>query len=204
MRCAIYARVSTRDNDLDTSNRAQEPENQARILREFCQQQGWDIIHEYVDRETGSVGSSKRPEFRRMFEDASRRKFDVVLFWSLDRFSREGVYETLQHLRRLEDWHVGFRSYTEQYLDSCGIFKDAVLSILATMARQERLRMSERIKAGMARTKAQGKPIGPPRKIIMPAALDKATKAGMSLAQMAQMFGVSRTTMHRRVKEQSA
>jgi hypothetical protein len=56
----------------------------------------------------------------------------------LDRFSREGVLETLQHLQRLNAWGVNWRSYTEAYLDSCGAFRDAVLSILATIAKQER------------------------------------------------------------------
>jgi DNA invertase Pin-like site-specific DNA recombinase len=60
------------------------------------------------------------------------------------RFSREGVLETLHHLQRLAQYGVGYRSFTEQYLDSCGVFKDAVLSILATIAKQERIRLSER------------------------------------------------------------
>src|SRR5262245_56344429 len=77
-------------------------------------------------------------------EAASRREFDLVLFWSLDRFSREGVLETLQYLRTLTSYGVGWKSFTEQYLDSCGIFRDAVLSILATIAKQERIRLSER------------------------------------------------------------
>lgn len=53
----------------------------------------------------------------------SQRKFDVVLFWSLDRFSREGVRETLKHLERLTRYGVNYRSFAEQYLDSCGLFK---------------------------------------------------------------------------------
>ena len=67
-----------------------------------------------------------------MFKDASQRKFDLVLFWALDRLSREGVYQTLQHLNRLESYGVGFRSFTEPYFDSCGVFKDAVIAIMAT------------------------------------------------------------------------
>jgi DNA invertase Pin-like site-specific DNA recombinase len=67
---------------------------------------------------------------------ASRRQFDAVLFWALDRFSREGVFETLQHLQRLTSYGVGFRSFTEQYFDSCGMFRDAVIGILAAVARR--------------------------------------------------------------------
>jgi DNA invertase Pin-like site-specific DNA recombinase len=86
-----------------------------------------------------------------MFADARARKFDLVLFWSLDRLSREGVSATLGHLERLSDYGVGWRSHTEEYLDSCGIFRDAVLGILATIAKQERIRRSERASAAIAR-----------------------------------------------------
>ena len=92
MNAALYSRVSTRD-------KGQDAENQLRQLREFCERQGWTIVREFVDHATGK--RSDRDEFQAMFAAASRREFDMVLFWSLDRFSREGVYETLQHLQRL-------------------------------------------------------------------------------------------------------
>jgi DNA invertase Pin-like site-specific DNA recombinase len=79
-----------------------------------------------------------------------------VLFWSLDRFSCEGALPTLQHLNLLESYSVGYKSYTEQYLDSTGIFKEAVVSILAIVAKQERVRLSERTEAGLARAKSKG------------------------------------------------
>jgi DNA invertase Pin-like site-specific DNA recombinase len=140
MTCALYARVSTKGK--------QDTENQLAQLREFCAKNGWSIVHEYVDRVTGK--HSDREQFQRLFQDASQRRFDLVLFWSLDRFSREGVRETLNHLERLTSYGVNWRSFTEQYLDSCGIFKDAVLGILATIAKQERVRLSERTLAGLA------------------------------------------------------
>ena len=127
---ALYARVSTRD-------RGQEVENQLAQMREFAARMGWSLVAEYIDHETGK--HSDRMQFKQMFRDASQRKFDVVLFWSLDRLSREGVLATLQYLQTLTSYGVGWRSFTEQYLDSCGIFRDAVLSILATIA-QQRLR----------------------------------------------------------------
>ena len=86
-----------------------------------------------------------------MMADAAQRKFDVLLFWALDRFSREGVYETHTYLKRLDDAGVRFRSFTEPYLDSCGMFRDAVISILAVIAKQERTRLSERVRAGLSR-----------------------------------------------------
>src|SRR6266404_2921747 len=154
MKIALYARVSTKD-------KGQETENQLVQLREFASKQGWQITREYIDRETG--GTSDRAEFQAMFADASRRRFDLVLFWSLDRLSREGVLETLQHLNRLTGCGVGYKSFTEQYLDSCGIFKDAVIGILAVIAKQERVRLSERTKAGLALARSKGRQIGRPR-----------------------------------------
>lgn len=88
--------------------------------------------------------------------DAMCRKFDVVLFWALDRFTREGALETLKYLETLNTYGVAFLSFTEPYLDSCGIFKDAVIAILGTIAKQERLRIQERVRAGLNRAKAQG------------------------------------------------
>jgi len=136
---AIYARVSTRDK--------QETLNQLAQLRELCRQEGWNVFHEYIDHETGSVPT--RDSFQKMLLHASQRKFHVLLFWSLDRLTREGTSATLQYLERLTSYHVGYRSFTEPYLDSCGTFKDVVISLLATMAKQERIRISERVKAGL-------------------------------------------------------
>ena len=154
MNAALYARVSTKDKGQDVSN-------QLRQLREFCRKQGWEIVAEYIDRASGK--HSDRERFQAMFAAASRREFDLVLFWSLDRFSREGTVETLQHLQRLTSYGVAWRSFTEQYLDSTGIFKDAVIGILAAVAKQERVRLSERVHAGLERAKAQGRVGGRPR-----------------------------------------
>ena len=134
-RAALYGRVSTKD-------KGQETESQLRQLREFCVAQGWIIVQEYVDRESGS--KAERSQFKAMMADAAQRKFEVLLFWALDCFSREGVYETHTYLERLDDAGVRFRSFTEPYLDSCGMFRDAVISILAVIAKQERIRISER------------------------------------------------------------
>ena len=153
MRVAIYARVSTKDKGQDT-------ESQIRQLRDFCAKQGHEVTRQYVDRVSGK--SADREEFQLMFSAASRREFDLVLFWALDRFSREGVLETLQHLQRLTGYGVGYRSFTELYLDSCGLFKDAVISILATIAKQERVRLSERTIAGLQRAKLAGRVGGRP------------------------------------------
>ena len=154
MRTALYARVSTKDGRQDT-------ENQLRQLRDFTATQGWTIVHEYVDRASGKHGD--REQFKKMFAAASRREFDCLLFWGLDRLSREGTVETLNHLQRLTGYGVNYRSFTEQYLDSTGIFKEAVIGILAAVAKQERVRLSERTIAGLQRAKAQGRVGGRPR-----------------------------------------
>ena len=188
MKVAIYARVSTKDKGQDT-------ENQLAQLREFSQKQDWTIFAEYIDRESGA--KSDRSEFQRMFHDASRRKFDVLLFWSLDRLSREGVLETLQHLNRLTSYGVAYRSFTEQYFDSCGIFKDAVISILATVAKQERVRLSERTKAGLALARSKGRQIGRPRLRVRPADIARLKAQGHSLRAIGRSLGISEASVRR-------
>ena len=169
MKVAIYARVSTRD-------KGQSTDNQLPDLRRYAQAHSWEIYKEYAEEESG--GSANREQFKQLFADAHQRRFDLVLFWSLDRFSREGVLPTLQHLNQLEQWGVGFKSYTEQFLDSTGIFKDAVISILAVVAKQERVRLSERTKAGMARTRAKGTVLGAPVKSVQVIEQVRRLKAG--------------------------
>jgi len=186
MKIAIYARVSTDRQDT---------ENQALQLRDFAAKQDWTLAIEYTDYESGA--KSDREQFQRMLADASRRKFDLVLFWSLDRLSREGALKTLQYLNQLERYGVGFRSFTEQYLDSTGVFRDAVISILATIAKQERIRRSERTKAGLARVRASGVRLGR-KPIAVDSAKARQLKAnGLSLRAIASELGVSVGTAHR-------
>jgi DNA invertase Pin-like site-specific DNA recombinase len=188
MKIALYLRVSTDK---------QETENQAVQLREFAAKQGWQIVAEYVDCESGS--KADRAQFQRMFEDASRRKFDLVLFWALDRLSREGVYQTLQHLNRLESYGVGFRSFTEPYFDSCGVFKDAVIAIMATLAKQERVKRAERTRAGLARVRAAGKRLGRPVTINGQhrAEIARLTAQGHSSRAVARQLGISDRSVRR-------
>jgi len=108
----------------------------------------------------------------------SKRQFDVLLFWSLDRLSREGVLPTLQHLERLTNYGVGYRSFTEQYFDFCGIFRDAVIAIIATVARQERIRISERVTAGLMTARHKGKKLGRPRVLASRAQIESLRASG--------------------------
>lgn len=195
MKTAIYARVSTKDGRQDS-------ENQLRQLKSFATTQGWTVVHEYVDRASGKRGD--REQFQKMFSAASKREFDCLLFWSLDRLSREGTVETLNHLQRLTGYGVNYRSFTEQYLDSTGIFKEAVIGILAAVAKQERVRLSERTIAGLERAKAQGRVGGRPKaedeepKIV--AKIGRLRSQGHSIRTIAAEVGKSPNTVLRLLK----
>jgi DNA invertase Pin-like site-specific DNA recombinase len=194
MRVAIYARVSTKGGRQDV-------ENQLRQLRGFAVSQSWTVVHEFVDRLSGKTAD--REQFQLMFQSASVRGFDVLLFWSLDRLSREGTVATLNHLQRLNAYNVGYRSFTEQYLDSTGIFKEAVIGILAAVARQERVRLSERTIAGLQRARAQGRVGGRPRTehdARMMAKLVALRKGGASIRKIADQLGLSTTTTARLIR----
>src|SRR6185437_15971129 len=103
------------------------------------------------------------------------------------------------HLQRLTAYGVGYRSLQEAYLDSCGLFKDAVISVLATIAKQERVRLSERTIAGLERARAQGAQLGRPR-VASNSDSAKARElrlAGMSLRNIARTLGLNRMTVQR-------
>jgi DNA invertase Pin-like site-specific DNA recombinase len=194
MKIALYARVSTKDKGQDYANQLLE-------LKAFIERkanEGWLLSAEYVDKASGK--SADRPAFRKMLDAASRKEFDMVLFWSLDRFSREGVLETLQHLKALTSHGVEWFSYREEYLRSIGPFRDAVLGILAAIAKQERIRLSERVVAGLSRAKAQGKTLGRPKAAVRPERVLALREKGLSLRAIATMTGVSVMTVQRIVE----
>lgn len=185
-KAAIYARVSTRD-------KGQTNDNQLLELRDFAERLGYTIYQEYCDQESG--GTAERPQFQHLLLDAHQRRFHVVLFWSLDRFSRERVTETLNHLQRLHAVGVQFKSFTEQYLDSTGVFRDALIAILAAIAKQERVRLSERIKAGQARSsKKPGRPLLAAAKL---AEVRRLRGEGLSFKKIQLATGMPVGTMHR-------
>lgn len=218
MRCAIYSRVSTRD-------RGQDCENQLAQIRAWASANGHTVVSEYSDCVSGS-GKVRRPAFEAMMNAArdgcaceriigkdetcsecggNGPAFQILLFWSLDRFSRSGVLGTLKMLEQLDDAGVSWRSHTEPYLDSCGVFRDAILAILAAIAKQERLRISERVKAGLDIAAAKGRyPGRPPTEKHDPvkmAEVFRLRKHGRSIRGIARDIGISKTTVQRLVKD---
>lgn len=150
--CVLYVRVSTNK---------QEAKNQLLQLRNYAKKSNYKILEEYIDVCTGKANS--RPAYDKMFIDAHKKIFDVVVFWDLSRFSRAGTLFTLQKLKELENLGVEWESYREPYFKSVGQFKDVVLSIISTIAKIEREKISERTKAGLQRLKKEGKKLGRPK-----------------------------------------
>jgi len=152
MLTAIYVRVSTDK---------QEASNQLLELRIYASKCQDEIFHEYIDIISGK--EDRRPDYDKLFLDAHQRKFEKVLFWDLTRFSRSGTLFTLQKLKELENLSIIWESYKEQYFRSAGPFKDVVISIISTLAKIEREKISDRTKAGLARVKKSGKSLGRPK-----------------------------------------
>jgi len=146
MKAAIYVRVSTDKQELN---------NQIDQLRSYCEKSGWVVYDVYSDIISGK--ENKRPSYDLMFSHARQKLFDVVVFWDLSRFSRSGTLFTLQRLKELENLGIDWESYKEPYFRTAGAFKDVILSIMATLAKIEREKISERTKAGLARAVGVGK-----------------------------------------------
>jgi DNA invertase Pin-like site-specific DNA recombinase len=172
MKVCLYARVSMDEGAED--KRYQEPENQLGPLRAWAAALNWPIVAEYIDKASG--GDSGRPEFRRMLDDARTRKFDVILIWKLDRFSRERMLNTVSYISELRRWGVGIKSQTESWLDTCqdNPIADVVLAIMAWAASEERRKISDRTKAGIARRRAIGQwKGGRPKKRVVASTIEE-------------------------------
>lgn len=190
-RVAIYARVSTDD-------KGQDVDNQLHQLREYCERQNWLIVEEFVDHMSGKTAA--RPAFARLFTAASRRHFDVVLVWALDRFTRQGVLETFEHIRDLKAYNVQFESYSEAHFRTTGPAGELMLAIAAWIAKQERLRISERTKAGIERARRAGGKHGGQFRVYDRSKVHELSKRGWSLRKIAAKLGVGRGTVERELK----
>ncbi len=152
MKAVIYARVSTEDQTAD---------NQIRELTAWAAGRGCEIVGIYTENET-AWRQGHQGELRRLRDDAARGKFQAVLVWALDRLSREGPLAVLQLVSLLRRYGVAVLSYKEPWTETEGPLSDLLYAITAWVARFESTRRSERVRAGMARAKAQGVHCGRP------------------------------------------
>jgi DNA invertase Pin-like site-specific DNA recombinase len=188
LRVALYARVSTRD-------KGQDNENQLAQLRLFCSRQGWDVVHEYVDRATGK--HADREQFKAMFQAASQRQFDAVVTWARDRLSREGVAQTFEHLKILLSYGVQYVSYTEAHFRTTGPAGELMIAIAAWIAQQEHKRLSERVHAGLEKARKQGRVGGRPRLVVDRAAVAQLDSEGLTTREIGEQLGISAASVCR-------
>ncbi len=193
MKCLIYSRVSTQD---------QTTENQLTQLKEYALKQDWEIAYVKKDICSGGKAAEARQGLNEAFTLAHQKKYDVLLFWSLDRFSREGSRKTLEYLTKLDNYGVKWHSYTEQYISSLGIFADAIISILSCLAKQERIRISERTRAGLDRVRSKGIRLGRPKtpeEII--ARAKSLREKGLSYSEIAKEMQISKARAYQLCKD---
>ncbi len=179
MRAAIYARVSTLD---------QEPENQLQELRRYIEARGWTAV-QYVDRGV-SGAKDRRPALDQLLTNARRRRFDVLVCWRLDRLGRN-LRHLITLLDELQALGVAFVSLAEG-IDATTPAGKLQMHILGAIAEFERERIRERVLAGLQRARTQGKRLGRPRG--RPAAV---AVPGGSVRAAARIWGVSKSTAAR-------
>lgn len=182
IRAALYCRVSTSD---------QTTENQLLELRRYVEARGWTAA-EYLD-EGISGTKERRPALDRLLADARRRRFDVLVCWRLDRLGRS-LRHLVMLLEELAALGVAFTSLNEG-IDTGTPAGRLQLHLLAAIAQFERDRIRERIGAGLARAKAQGRQLGRPK--VPPPADRLAAVAHLSLTNAAAALGISRATVKR-------
>jgi DNA invertase Pin-like site-specific DNA recombinase len=179
-RVAIYARVSTVD-------KGQDPETQLLALREYAARRGFLCVGEYVEYAGGT--REDRPRYRALLEVARKRQVDVVLVWRDDRFARST--QALVHaLKEFHSLGVDFISYQEN-IDTTTPQGEMIFTVMASLAQFESALISERVKAGMARAKAQGKRISrAPIPAGVQARIGELYTQGVSIHQMSQQLGI--------------
>ena len=184
-RAGLYARVSTNDQ--------QTLPMQMRALREYVARRGWSIAMQVRDVGSGAVLRQAREQ---VIEAARRREIDVVLVWRLDRWGRS-VTDLLATLQELEHLGVGFVSLTEA-LDLTTPTGRAMAGLLAIFAEFEREILRDRVRAGLAHARQNGKRLGRPMTAGLQAAeIRKLHRAGVAKAEIARRLQVGRTSVRR-------
>ena len=179
-RVALYARVSTVD-------KGQDPETQLLALREYAARRGLRPVGEYIDYASGT--RDDRPQYQALLAAARKRQIDVVLVWRYDRFARS----TQALVRALNEFHglgVDFISYQEN-IDTTTPQGELIFTVMASLAQFESALISERVKAGMARAKAQGKSISrAPIAEELQARIVALYAEGRSIHQISKQLGI--------------
>jgi putative DNA-invertase from lambdoid prophage Rac len=184
-RVGLYARVSTLDQ--------QTLPMQNRTMREYAARRGWMIVIQV--REVGS-GAAQREARETMLEAARRREIDVVLVWRLDRWGRS-LADLVLTLKELAELGVGFVSLTEA-LDLTTPIGRAMAGLLAVLAEFEHDVLQERVRAGLAEARRNGKPLGRPRTAALHAGqVRKLYRSGVSKAEIARRLNIGRTSVRR-------
>ena len=194
MRAALYLRVSTTDQSTD---------NQERELRATADRLGHRIIEVYRDFGiSGGKGRNKRPAFDQLHKDANRRRFDIVMAWSVDRLGRS-LQDLVVFLNHLQETRVELFLH-QQGLDTSTSAGRAMFGMLSVFSEFEKSIITERVKAGMARVKASGKtksgkPIGRPRSLSVSQNEEVRNRKseGATIRFLANAYGVSNGTIIR-------
>ena len=155
MKSAIYCRVSTED---------QHTENQLPILEKWAVDRGWKVVEKYED--TGSAFQrTNQKQLNRLLADCDKGKYDLVLVYDLSRLTRKGPLELMLLLKQFADKESPVYSYLDTAVNVPGEFQPVLVAFYGVMAKIFSTQLSERVKAGMARAKAEGKHVGrPPKK----------------------------------------
>lgn len=199
-KAAIYVRVSTKDKGQDVTNQIDQ-------LSEFCQRKDWDIVEIFKDNESGA--KNNRSGLNAMFKAAYQKQFDVLLVWALDRLSREGMFQTINYLQKLDDYGVRFWSYTEEGVNTDNeLVRNAMIAFMSSFAKIERQKISERTKAGLDRAKQNGKIFGPKplwrreKYQGIDNKIDKMLAKGLTEYKIAEKLNISINTVKQYKREQ--
>lgn len=191
-RVAIYVRVSTV---------GQTTENQLRELRTVAKREGHLVVAEFTDSISGAKGRAQRPGLNRLLEGVTRREFDKVMAWSVDRLGRS-LQDLLTFIAELKAKGVDLYLH-QQHLDTSTPSGKAMFQMCGVFSEFEREIIRERVNAGLARAKAEGKTLGRPKNTDAKqrAAVVRLRKQGVGILKIARQVGTGTSYVQRVVAE---